>query len=227
MEREAATRGLVLEMVAQDGVDAAFDRLERLPDEPPYTAYKQAALRSAVGLVARADPERAARVVEAHRGERAHDMMVRRLAVNWVTQDGVAAMAWLQRLPEGDHRSRVTREAFRRWLMRDRPAAMKWMEERDDYGQLASLTDMYASALARRDPERAASWAEALEEESARREAMLDLGQIWYADDPEAASTWLRRVGLYDEVKQRTTGRPGPRGGQAAGQPPRRARALQ
>jgi hypothetical protein len=212
MSREQATYALLRREIAAHGVDATIAKIEALPD-PEFTRFRPAALKTAIGMIARSQPERAARIVSAHRDDEIGDLFARRLAVNWVALDPPAAMAWILSEPPSKHRDRVSREAFRRWLGRDRSAALAWMEARDDYGGLGSLTDMYATSRARDDLPGAIEWASRLEDPGQRREAQLDLAEIWQHRAPEQATPWIRELGLEAELDARLARR----GGRGAG----------
>jgi hypothetical protein len=169
MERERGTVVVVQQQMALGGPDAAIRRIEQLPQEPPMNAFKAQALRTAVGVLARSDPARAAALVEAHRDDPKGGHLMRRVAVNWVTQDGPAALTWLRTQPQTPQRDRVMREAYRRWVIRDRDAAVVWMDDQSDQAGLQSIFDMYATALARSDPPAAIAWVRHIEDPWALR----------------------------------------------------------
>lgn len=203
MDRERGSQVVVYHLVTRGGPDDAIREIEQLPDEPPLGAFKERVLRTAVGLIARSDPARAIELVDAEPDELQRDALVRRVAVNWVTQDGPAAMAWVRSQPPRSQRDRVLREVYRRWVVRDRPAALAWMDEQDDPGDLDPILDIYATALARRDPRSAIAWVRGIESAALRREALMDVAEVWQHQEPEVANAWLRKVGLHDDLQRR------------------------
>jgi len=203
MDRERGIIIVVQQRMARDGAVAAIQEIEQLPDEPPMDAFKERALRTAVGVLARSDPARAAAIVEAHRDDPKVGRLMRRVAVNWVTQDGPAAMAWILTQPQTLQRDRVMREAYRRWVVRDRAAAVAWMADRDDPAGLESIFDMHATALARSDPQTAIAWVRRIEDPALRVAALADVAVVWHHEDPDSARAWLEQAGLYDDFLRR------------------------
>lgn len=203
MEREGGISMVVRERIMRRGPDATLQEIEELPEEAAMASFRVHALRSAVGTLARSDPARATAVAEAHRDDPGGGLLMRRVAVNWVTQDPTAAMAWIREQPATSQRDRVLREAYRRWVVRDGEAAVAWMRERGAAGDLHPLFDMYATALARSDPRAAITWLGEIEDPALRSEALADVADVWYHEDPEAARPWLEKVGLYDAVLER------------------------
>jgi hypothetical protein len=213
MDRERGSQVVVYHLVARGGADAALREIEQLAEAPPLGAFKQTLLHTAVGLVARIDPERAVAVVEAHRDDPKHGSLMRRVAVNWVTQDGPAALAWLRSQPPDARRGQVMREVYRRWVVRDRPAALVWMADQVDRGDLGTILDIHATALARQDPLAAIDWARGIEDPAIRREALLDVAEVWRHESPEEANAWIGQVGLHDTIERRTERRRAKAGG--------------
>lgn len=204
LDRERGTLALIQRSMLRDGVEAALAEVEKLPATPEGAEFRASALRSAAGLIARSDPVRAVAFVEAHRGEPDAGLLLRRVAVNWVTQDGRAAMNWLVSQAADAQRNRVMREAYRRWIVRNRGAAIAWFSEREDTRGLETLYDLYATALARVDPAKSIAWAESISDPALRREAMIDVAAIWGHADPEAARPWIDANGLAADLAQRS-----------------------
>jgi len=203
IERERGTQVVLRARIARVGAEATLREVEALPEKFPSTGFQDKLLRTAVGLVARSQPDVATAAVEAHREEPLGQSLMRRVAVNWVTQDGDAAMEWVRTQPETKARRRVMREAYRRWLIRDRPAAMDWLSAQEQPRDLESILDLYATALARSDPRAALAWVEGIEDPSARQDARYDVAEVWLHEDPEAAGAWLRDTGLDKALGQR------------------------
>ena len=207
LDRERAIMMLVQQLIARESADAAIRVVEQLPSEPEMRPFKEAALRTTVGILARSDPGRAAALAAAHQDDPHGGLLMRRVAVNWVTQDGPAAMTWLLEQPANQRRERVMREAYRRWVARDRTAAVAWVVDRPDYAGLEAIFDMQATALARIDVQAAVAWVDGIEDSELREAAKLDLAMVWHHQDPEGARSWLEAAGLLEEVQERAENR--------------------
>jgi len=203
IDRERGCQVVVRSRMLRVGAETALREIEDLPEEPALGRFKQNLLRTGVGLVARSQPDAAIAIAEAHRDDPSGDALIRRVAVNWVTQDPAAAMAWIRTQPDTAVRRRAMREAYRRWVVRDRLGAIAWMAEQRDLDGLESILDIHASALARSDPRAAIEWARGIENPVLRREAVFDAAAVWHYEDPEAAEAWLGEAGLQDAIDQR------------------------
>ncbi len=220
LDRERGTLTLVSNRIRRDGSAAALREIEELSPEWAGEEFRSSALRTLVGLVARIDPARATAIAEAHRDDRDGGLLMRRVAVNWVTQDGAAAMSWLCDQPASRQRDRVLREAYRRWIVRNRPAAIAWFGARGDLGELGALADLYATALTRVDPRAAIAFLERIEDPARRLEASADVAEVWRGADPEAARAWIEQAGLREELERREARRAARRERAAAASPP-------
>jgi hypothetical protein len=212
LDRERGLLALIQRRMQRAGVDAALRDVEQLPATPEGAEFRASALRSAAGLIARSDPARAIALVDAHRAEPEAGLLLRRVAVNWVTQDGAAALDWLVAQPADAQRNRVLREAYRRWIVRSRHAAVAWFSERKDVRGLETIFDLYATALARTDPAKSIAWVESIPDPALRREAMVDVAAVWGHADPAAARPWIDANDLAADLAERTPRRNAQRG---------------
>lgn len=207
-QRESALIAMMQSVVAREGFDGLFARVEALPDDAP-NRFKRAAMATATGLVAGYDPARALAFADRH-AERPHGQgLLRRVAIRWIARDGPAAMQNLLDRPASPERDWALREAYRSWLRRDHPAALAWMpEEAVLDARYTPLVDVYAVAIANSDPEsrreairRAIRWAERTPDSGKRRETFVQLGVIWLHYEPDAASAWLVQNGIEAETR--------------------------
>ncbi len=207
LDRERGTVVLLQHRIARGGSDVALREIEALPQEWAQEEFRASALRTLVGLVARTEPARATAIAESHRDDPEGGLLMRRVAVNWVTQDGAAAMGWLLDQPEGKQRDSVMREAYRRWVVRNRPAALAWLAARSDLSGLGAIVDIYATAITRVDPQAAIAFLERIEDPTRRRQATADVAEVWHHADPEASRAWIEAGGLLEELQRRAARR--------------------
>jgi hypothetical protein len=213
MQRESASIAIMQRVIAQDGFDGLFARVEALPDEPP--SFKRSAIATATGLVADHDPARAIVFADRYAGTPNGRGLLRRVAVRWVRQDGQAAMQYLLDRPASTDRDWALRQTYITWLRRSRQAALDWMPESAAADpRFTPIVDIYAVAIAKGDPEhpgdavqRAIRWVEPTPDPAKRRESLVLLGVIWLYYEPEAASVWLAANGLEADVRAETSRR--------------------
>ena len=203
MERESASIVLMQWIVARGDFEALLAQVEGLPDDAPR-GFKLAAFRTATGLVADHDPERALAFANRHAGGPFDRGLLRRVAVRWVQRDGPGAMQRLLDRPPGAERDWALREAYRRWLRRDREAARTWMPDgAASNPRFLPILDVYAMAVAYADrdhPEqalaRAIAWAENIADTEKRKQTLVRLGALWLRREPDAARVWLAERGF-------------------------------
>lgn len=213
VDREAGTNVVMKWKIQNEGFDALFDEVDALrtryePGSP--RDFKLNALRSAVGLAAFHDPEKALAFARRYADTPYDNGLLRRIAIFWVVNDGPSAMEAILALPESEQRNKAARDGYTKWLRTNGPAAIAWMPDaalRDE--RYASITDIYAVSLARAKssgdrPEaiRAAiAWAEQIENAERRRKTLVLLGAMWSKSEPEAAFAWAEKKGLERAVE--------------------------
>jgi len=216
MQRESASIAMMQWVVAHEGFEGLFARVEALPDNPP-NGFKRAAIATATGLVADHDPARALAFADRQAAGPYGEGLLRRVAIRWVVRDGPAAMRTVLDRPASPDRDWALRETYITWLRRDHTAALEWMPESAASDlRFTPLVDIYAVALASSDPEhrgdairRAVRWTEPTPDTGKRHETFVLLGVIWLYHEPGAASAWLDRNGLGAEVRAEAARRSG------------------
>ncbi len=223
MPRESATNIVMKAFVEKEGFDALFERVAAIePDVRPGSPrdWKLSALRTAIGLCAYYDPERALAEARRYTGGPYDNGLLRRVAIYWAVKDGQAALETFAALPNSVERDRALRDGYRKWLLTDRDAALSWMpEEAKIDPRFDPLLDLYVVSLARRPKgdreeniQASVRWVEGVED-PARRDAVAALvGAVWQQHDPEAANPWIEQRGLAERVaaerRQRVTRSP-------------------
>ncbi len=213
VDRESGTNVVMKWKIQNGGFDALFDEVDALetrfePGSP--RDFKLSALRSAVGLCAFYDPEKALAFAHRYAGTPYDNGLLRRVAIFWVVNDGPRAMAAILALPESAQRNKAARDGYTKWLRTDGPAAIAWMPDeakRDE--RYASITDIYAVSLARArssgEPadaiRKAVAWAEQIENPARRKKTLVLLGAMWSKQEPDVAWAWAAEQGILSEVE--------------------------
>jgi hypothetical protein len=211
-DRETAT-SIVMQRVARtEGFDALLERVAAIEpgDRPGHPRdFKLGALRTAVGLCAYYEPEKALAFARGFAGGPYDNNLLRRVAVFWAAKDGPTAMDALVDLPGEPERDRALRDAYRKWLRSEGQAALDWMpSDAADDDRFAPLLDLYVIALSRKktgDPieavRTAARWADQIPDLEARRKAAGRIGIEWLQHEPDAARAWIEARGLGREIE--------------------------
>jgi len=168
----------------------------------------RAALPMAVGVLAYADPARAAAWYEAHRGDAYSAGSLAPIARGWARRrDPAPLFAWLESLGDLGDRDPERRDAvavgFRRWLGNDRQAAAAWIRTQSPRPALDPALAAFASEMAATDPTDAFEWSERIGDESLRRRTRIGVARTWLRLDPAAAHAWLATSDLAGESDQR------------------------
>jgi hypothetical protein len=192
-DRQRAVATLARRKVLRDGVDAAFDWAEALPDEGKEAVqFKLELLRRVGGAAAELDPERAAeRAGRLADGPYANGVL-RRVGTRWATRDGEAAMRWLATLPSGFARDDGVGETYRFWVRSSREEALAFM--RGPAGEEAAYEParaLYAQVLAREDPLAAIDVAREISDDKLRWASVGRVWRQWWVDDADAANAWF------------------------------------
>jgi hypothetical protein len=170
---EEAVNEILVRMAAREGVGGLLQRVEALP-EGTAQGFKPRAMRLAVHIAARSDPEEAGAFVERQDSPEAAGLKSI-VAGRWVASDAPRAMAWVLGQPPDAGRDGALRVAFRTWFELDREAALAWASAQPD-ATLDPARDLYAKAVAETDPERGIEIAEGIRDPEARRKALLEIG---------------------------------------------------
>ena len=122
-------------------------------------------------------------------------------ARNWATKDPVAAVQWLEKLPEKDQ-SAIVDNIVGVWSTKDWPAASKWVA-----GLTGNVRDLaIASAVGRApddvSPSEYLPLVLSIKDDQARNSATEGVVAQWAQRDPEAAVAWVKNSGLPKDEKQ-------------------------
>ncbi len=212
LDRESATNVVMKSVVNRHGFDELFAQVDAIesnarPGSP--RDFKLSALRTAIGLCAYHEPDKALVYARRYAGGPFDNGLLRRLAVYWAVNDGARAMEALLALPREPERDKALRDGYLKWLRSDRPAAIAWVPAEAAHDpRYAPLLDHYAVALAYTNEESPAEsvrealvWAERIEDPKRRRDTQVHLGALWMAHEPELAKAWIDERGLAQEVE--------------------------
>lgn len=129
------------------------------------------------------------------------------LARGWVSQDPDAATAYFQELPDGKAKESGIYEMARTWGNDDLAALGEWLNDLPD----SNVTDLgvkaYVERLAGESPEAAIQSAMSINNDEMRDQAVQNVGQQWFRQDPDAASAWANANGIPTDSFQNTASR--------------------
>ncbi len=210
--RESASNIVMKSVVQNHSFDTLFAQVDAIEsDARPGSPrdFKLSALRTAIGLCAYHDPDKALAYARRYAGGPYDNGLLPRLAVFWAVNDGPRAMDTLLALPSEPQRDKALRDGYRKWLRTEGRAALDWMPAgaaHDD--RYAPLIDYYAMALAQSDLaspvdsiREALAWADRVADPKRRRAAQVLLGVLWMDHEPDAARAWIHERGIAREVE--------------------------
>jgi hypothetical protein len=189
--RQRALATLARRKVLREGVDAAFDWAESMPDDDDK--FKLNLIRRVGSAAVLEDPLAAARRATPLIGEPVADGLARRMAVRWALRHGDDAMRWLLTLPAGFSRDEAVREGYRSWITHDREAALRFMEGATEPA-LDPARALYAAVVGRDDPQRGFEIAAEIEDEELRWATTGRIWRRWWQTDETAAKAWHERA---------------------------------
>jgi hypothetical protein len=193
-DRQRALATLARRKVLRDGVAAAFDWAEALPEDDDR--FKLNLMRRVGSAAAQLEPELAAERAGRLADGPYADGLLRHVGTRWAKRDGQAALRWLVSLPPGPPRDDGVSETYRSWLRgTTRADALRFMEgpARDDPA-LDPATALYAQVLASDDPLAAIEVARGLVDEPLRWATVGRVWRTWWIDDDEAANAWFEQA---------------------------------
>ena len=123
------------------------------------------------------------------------------MADQWGKQDGLAAMEWVQALPEGPQRESATRAAFVSWMKNDEPAAEAWLLAQELSPFHDPALNYYARELAKTNSVRSLALCEKIQDEKRRMGCLKKAAKNWYRVDSVAAEGWLQESPLDEESR--------------------------
>ncbi len=168
--------------------------------------FKQDAVRQVASALAKIDQAAAVAFCDAH-CEGPYGVNVRqRIAKQWASRDGPAAMEWVSNAPAGQERDWAVKSAMSGWWREDREGLHRWMaamgpENVEPWFQFA--LSWYASNIAWERPNEALRWAAAIEIDAARERTFVDVARRWRSQDESAADAWVEQSPLSAEARER------------------------
>lgn len=218
LERESATNIVMKVIVQESGFDELFEQVDAIstkfaPGSPDD--FKLSALRTAVGLCAYYDPDRALAFARRYADGPYDNGLLRRVAIYWAVKDGARAMDAFVELPTGPQRDKALRDGYMKWLRTAGPAALAWVPKEAAYDErYAPLVELYVIAFAKRksvDPlvaiEESVSFIDTIKDAHRRRNLSILLGVHWLNHDPESARAWIDARGIAKDVEIERTRR--------------------
>jgi hypothetical protein len=118
------------------------------------------------------------------------------LAWNWVESEPVATFEWLAALPPGTKRAEAVRKAFAYWLKTDSESAEGWLRNAPPSATLDPALRIVVMNKLEESPGKAINWARRISDKGRRERLMVQVGQSWMQEDPEAAKRWVAASGL-------------------------------
>ncbi|MGY8687531.1 MAG: hypothetical protein ACKVHP_07330 [Verrucomicrobiales bacterium] len=206
----------------QENVEAGKSR-ERLAGEiashlfkqSPADAAKWAEAQSDLGFRSEAfeelaedwasvNPKELAGWLEKHVDEEYSVEAFQDLARGWVSQDPASATTFFEGLPDGAAKETGIYELAVTWGKDDLPGLGEWLNGLPD----SNVTDLgvkaYVNRLAQDSPAAAIESALSINGDEIRNEAVQNVGQQWFRQDPEAATAWASANGVPVESFQPT-----------------------
>ena len=224
-DRENMTTAL-LAQVGKKGPEAVIAWADAIPVDA-NAGYKRVAFNRAAGVVAKADPEQAARWYETHRGndytEEALGVIARRSIDH---HDPEVLFAWLGAMPPlpgnayDSEQAHALAQAMKWWLRRDPKAAQAWA---NGFEEIPAIYDPALASLVqfhlKQNLPFAVEWAMRIQNEKLRSESLVKAARRWYRRKPEEAGEWLATAEISDEDRARIVAPSAKRGGRRGGRP--------
>ncbi len=179
----------------RDGPDAVIAWADAVPQDAPND-FKEVVFSHAAGVLARLDPKRVAPWYERQMKHAYTSYGLRSIASKWAQfHDPKALIAWIETLPieaaREAERVKAVRTAFRIWVPEAPEAAEAWLESAPAGPTRDGAIDEFARGTVGASPANAVHWAGQIADEELRRTRTLRYTRRWFAQDADAAGTWL------------------------------------
>ena len=122
-------------------------------------------------------------------------------AARWIEADPLAAIQWLQSMPEGNARSQAESQAAYRWTELNASAASTYAATQNN----PQLHQIVAAKWAESNPSAAIAWASQLAAARPETQALAQAAAIWAQTDPQAAAAYASNL-PESESRKRVTG---------------------
>jgi hypothetical protein len=184
----------------RDGVDAVIAWADAIPVDAPND-FKEVVFSHAAGVIARLDPKRVTTWYEGQMKHAYTSFGLRSIAGKWAQfHDPKALITWIDSLPIEEDREpeRVgaVGMAFRTWAPEAPEEAEAWLESASAGPTRDVAIDEFARATVDADPTNALHWVGQITDYELRRTRTLRYTRLWFAQDPDAAKTWLETADM-------------------------------
>ena len=197
---EGRERNWSVEVLASNYLQKGAGEAVEWADGLQEGRFKELVQTSVARQWARQDPANTAEWVEALAEFDEVGDVVRIVSSEWARSDPQTAIEWVAQLSDAEMRAEGIVAVIDRWAAEDPNAAGEWLNEKPLDAFLDPAIDAFARRTAGRDPESALTWAESIVDAEVRVKSLVEVGQIWYQDDPEAAARWIEDSGLPAEI---------------------------
>ncbi len=169
----------------------------------PEGKLKDRALSTVVVSMADNDPRAAAKMISSLPVS-SQDDAAGSLAARWANSDPGAASQWAASLPEGESRSKATRNIVAMWAEHDIAKTAAWLEKLPAGISRDSAVGEFARQVTEKDPAGAAAWAGTIYDAAQRDNAMERIYRHWSRTDQQGAMTFIANSPVVsDAMKQR------------------------
>jgi len=179
--------GTVVEQKLKDGVAAAAEWAESLPNE----SMRVTGMEVAGGQFLRRDLESAVKWAEkiASRAD-AHEA-VADIANEMANRNPQQAAAWVSKLPQGPSQNHAFEDVFENWTRSDPLAASQSLTNMTPGPGRDAAIQAFSGTLARENPADALTWAGAISDPKERVDLQLNIARRWQANAPNEAQAWI------------------------------------
>jgi hypothetical protein len=169
----------------------------------PDGKLKDRALTTVIVSMADNDPREAAKMIPSLPAS-SQDDAAGSLAARWATNDPNAAAQWAAALPEGDARSKATRNIVATWADRDVGKTAAWLEKLPAGISRDAAVHEFSRQVTDKDPAGAAAWAGTIYDPVQRDTAMEHIYRHWSRTDQQgAAAFFVNTPAISESLRQR------------------------
>jgi len=184
---------------AEKAPEAALDWAKALP----AGAGREAALRSALGVLAATDPRRALALAGQYFTTPESVSSLGQVASVWAEKDPAGAASWAAQLLSEPARDMALSQAIHRWVAQDPGSVGEWLDQMPASPARDTATVAFIQAVADADPDAAAQWAATIANPEQQQRMLRRVLFPWHKADPVAAEEWLRyETGVPEALRQ-------------------------
>jgi hypothetical protein len=176
---------------------------------------KQDAMASAIGVLAKSDPQGASMKVAAMAEGNEKERAIRDVGASWARENPAAAAEWVAAQESGGD---GMRNVMATWAGQDAPAALSFIESQPQGAIRDSATQAYLWTNRDMAPTQSLALAETITDERDRSRAIGMTASRWMREDEVAAKAYVEQsTAISDEIKERILSGDGGRGGDRGG----------